>query len=107
VFASVFDHLGAQKYVAMPCTWTLEHDTTGDSNVPKVNALRLAFNRAGANESRYLNFAREREGVVLWNYLGDPDSWEFIEYARVKTTTSNRPQQPTSGALVGTAWKQM
>ena len=97
VFASVFDDPGAKEYAAMPCTWSLEHDTTGDSNVPKVNALRLAFKRAGVNESRYLNFAREREGVVLWNDLGDPDSWEFIEYARVKTTASDGPLQPTSG----------
>jgi hypothetical protein len=68
--------------------------------VPKVNALRLAFKRATVNESRYLNFAREPEGLVLWNYLGDPDSWEFIEYARAKTTTSNGPLQPRSGTVV-------
>jgi hypothetical protein len=87
-FASVLDSLIEPTYVAMPCRWTLEHDTAGDSNVRKANALRLEVEAADANHTLYLNFARERDTLILWNYLGDPDLWEFVEYSRANDTTS-------------------
>ena len=94
-FASVLDSLSEPTYEAVPCRWTLEHNTRGDSNVWKANALRLELERAGVDYTLYLNFSREQDRLVLWNYLGDPDLWEFIEYSRANDTTS-RPLQPVA-----------
>jgi hypothetical protein len=31
---------------------------------------------------RVVNFAEKNGTIRLWNYYGDPDSWEFVEYER-------------------------
>ena len=98
-FDSVLDEAKGGSHVTTACTWRLEHDTRGDSNIQKANALRIQFELNGVRQGHYLNFARERSTLILWNYYGDPDAWEFIEYSRSATTTSHRPLQPTSGAL--------
>jgi hypothetical protein len=77
LFSSV---LTASYRVVAPCTWLLEHDTRGDSNVQKANSLRLDLDGEGVKQRLYLNLARDRGRLLLWNFLGDPDLWEFIEY---------------------------
>ena len=82
-FASVMDGIsGWGTYVEGLGNWALEHDTSGDSNIEKMNALRLDIGGAEVIDRRYLNFAEEDGQLLLWNYYGDPDSWEFMEYER-------------------------
>lgn len=82
VFDSVLDAAKGGSHVTTACTWRLEHDTRGDSNAQKVNALLIQFDVDGVPQGRYLNFARESGILILWNYYGDPDAWEFMEYSR-------------------------
>lgn len=82
VFQSVFSFTRQHRYLAAKGFWRLEHDTTGNSNIKKKNALSLELMIEEANHVSYLNFAREDGVLVLWNYHGDPDQWEFIEYRR-------------------------
>ncbi len=81
-FASVIDDFRSGRYFDVPGTWTLEHNTNGNSNVHKANALSLRIEVPGSTNNRYLNFAEENGKLQLWNYYGDPDSWEFMEYER-------------------------
>ena len=94
-FASVVHRPEAIEYVEGTCTWKLEHDTTGDSNIRKRNALRLTILNEGTKRIEYLNFAGDHRGLTLWNYLGDPDLGQFIEYDRSEGTTYNPPLQPS------------
>jgi hypothetical protein len=73
-FASVSDSFRGGEYISAPCEWSLEHDTRGDSNIKKKNALRLSINGTNRTLYRYLHFARDDEELVMWNYYGDPDS---------------------------------
>jgi hypothetical protein len=82
VFQSVFSFTRQHRYLAAKGSWRLEHDTTGNSNIKKKNALRIELLVEGANHLSHLNFARENGALVLWNYHGDPDQWEFVEYRR-------------------------
>ena len=62
--------------------WKLEHNTTGGSNIHKTNALSLEIKMPEMTDNRYLNFAEQDNKLILWNFYGDPDSWEFLEYER-------------------------
>ncbi len=83
-FASVSDEFQGGTYTVVDGTWRLEHDTNGDSNVRKRNAIRMELHpKPNHTEQRYFNFDRDdRKQLKLWNYYGDPDQWEFIEYSR-------------------------
>lgn len=83
-FASVAVEFQGGSYTVVDGTWRLEHDTNGDSNVRKRNAIRMELHpKPTQTEQRYLNFDRDdRKQIKLWNYYGDPDQWEFIEYSR-------------------------
>jgi hypothetical protein len=92
-FESVVDDFKGGTDVRAPCTWRLEHDAADDSSIKRANILRVSFRPDG----RVLHFSFARQGgeLILWNYYGDPDSWEFIEYSRAHRSTSFRPLQPT------------
>ena len=64
--------------------WKLEHDTTGGSNIKKKNTIQIDLAIANGTHTRYLNFAKENETLVLWQFYGDPDSWEFMEYKKTE-----------------------
>jgi hypothetical protein len=81
-FASVLEWMGPPTYLKVPCTWRLEHDVEGFSNRSKANILRITFDLAGKPHGLDQNFAREEGELVLWQYHGDPDMWQFIEYTR-------------------------
>jgi hypothetical protein len=83
-FASVSVDFQGGNYTVVDGTWRLEHDTTGDSNVRKRNAIRMELHpKPNYTAQRYFNFARDdQKQLKLWNYYGDPDQWEFIEYSR-------------------------
>lgn len=76
-FQSVASFAGQHRYVPVNGTWKLEHDTQGK----KVNTLRLELPFDGVDHIQYWNFARDHGVLILWNYHGDPDQWEFVEYA--------------------------
>lgn len=79
-FKSVESFASQHRYVSVGGTWKLEHDTQGNSNIKKKNAIRLDLPVDGGWHFEHLNFAREHGVLILWNYHGDPDQWEFVEY---------------------------
>lgn len=85
-YSSVVDDLEKPSHMIAEGNWIIEHDTTGDSNVKKKNALRLELVSqslfASSTQIVYLNFAREHGSLLLWNYHRDPDSCEYIEYTK-------------------------
>jgi hypothetical protein len=97
----VFESVSFGQYVSAPCAWSLEHDTTGDSNIEKKNALRLEIHAAQGMRGHYLNFARVDGELVMWNYHGDPDSWEFMEYERGHDATSHQNVAPSATTTIG------
>ena len=67
----------AGKLVEEKGTWTLEHNVNW-GNVPVQNLLRI---KAPQTEIQY-GFARESGALRIWEFLGDPDAWELIEFTR-------------------------
>ena len=88
-FQSVESFGNKNRFVAGNGTWKLEHDTQGDSNIKKKNALEFELRVEGQSDNEhlneYLNFTRENGALILWNYHSDPDLWEFIEYKHEPT----------------------
>jgi hypothetical protein len=85
-FASVDTFLDLDKptYVDARCTWTLEHDVR-DSNDRRIpNQMKLEVNGPKGPFAWDFGFARDDGTLVLWEFYGDPDQWEFLEYAKVK-----------------------
>ena len=81
---TVHTFAGGFQYVDAAGTWDLEHNSLGDSNIRKRNTLHIQFSSEGTTCGVYQNFAREGGEIILWNYYGDPDLGEFIEYRRQK-----------------------
>lgn len=69
-------------YLQSSGKWVLEHDTDGDSNVKKKNALRLLMQSSEFYSNTYLNCMEENGKLILWNFHGDPDSMDLIEYVK-------------------------
>ncbi len=71
--------------------WTLEHDTKGNSNRLKKNAILLDMDSNEFYSNAYLNLT-ERDGTLyLWSFHADPDSGDIIEYEKV----ANQGMDPT------------
>ena len=49
------------------------------------NENKIAITIKQPNLTTYSGFgiAEENGRLILWSFLGDPDSWEFIEYKRI------------------------
>ena len=75
-------------YYEVAGSWELEKDTMGNSNYIKKNALRIEISTPNMDYTRYLNFDKKEGQIILWNYYGDPDSWEFLEYEKIKNNPS-------------------
>ena len=91
-FQSVVGEFQSGTYHDEKGTWKLEHDTAGNSNVKKKNAIRIELALPNTRYVFYLNLDKRDQAFVLWNFYGDPDSWEFMEYERTE-------QSPAGGRL--------
>ena len=65
--------------------WKLEHDTEGNSNRRKKNAIAFDMEAPGFPGNMYLNLRKKDGRLILWDWYGDPDSREFIEYVKEET----------------------
>ena len=84
VFRSVVSYFGRGTYYEMEGKWKLEHDTTGNSNGEKKNVIRMEFNHSDGPRGLYLNFDKQGEDLVLWEFYSDPDLQDFMEYTKVE-----------------------
>ncbi|MDP7010932.1 MAG: hypothetical protein QF685_06090 [Verrucomicrobiota bacterium] len=89
LFQTVVDDFRSGVYHDVKGTWKLEHDTTGNSNIKKKNTIQIELPLPSGRYIFHLNFDKHDGKLVLWNFYGDPDSWEFMEYRKAK-------QSPTS-----------
>jgi hypothetical protein len=81
-FDSVYDNFSSLEYFKFSNRWTLEHDTMGNSNIRKKNAISFDINERGFAGKMYLNLKEEDGKLILWEWYGDPDSGEMIEYKK-------------------------
>ena len=66
--------------------WTLGHDVSRSSSADVPNLLRLSYGEDDSSVTVLEDWGFvEMDGHLhLWQFLGDPDSWEFVEYVRAK-----------------------
>lgn len=78
-FASI-DPWEPTTYAVRAGTWALVHGTPQG----RTNVLELRLQGAGESGTSFVNWNFDEVGgsLVLWSFLGDPDSWEFVEYTR-------------------------
>jgi hypothetical protein len=81
-FASVISDFHTGTYMECQGTWNLGHDTRESSGLRVANTLRMRLKTASADRFTGMGFAETDGRLVLWDFYGDPDSWEFIEYER-------------------------
>lgn len=55
--------------------WQLGHSSK-DTNIPELDLLL----KKGGGYGFSLDFTEEDSHLVVWQYWGDPDSWEFLKY---------------------------
>jgi hypothetical protein len=87
-FDSVYGSYDSFAYRKSSGSWTLEHDTEGNSNRRKKNAIAFDMDSPEFAGNMYLNIKEKKGKLILWEWHEDPDSWEFIEY--VKEETENK-----------------
>ena len=63
------------KYADYEGTWRLDFQKDGH----RPNELTLTLKR-GAGYVFTLEFTEEVGHLVIWEYLGDPDEWQFLNY---------------------------
>ncbi len=74
---------GKVEFEKVPGRWSIVHNTFGDSNVQKTNALWIEWNHVGGSiQTTWFNFTNETGPVEMWNYLGDPDSGATIRFIK-------------------------
>ncbi len=88
-FRSVVDEFQGGNYRDVKGKWKLEHDTTGGSNIKKKNTIQIDLSIANGTHTRYLNFDKVDGTLVLWQFYGDPDSWEFMEYKKAEQSPAS------------------
>lgn len=64
--------------------WELQHDENGFSNNRAKNILIMSLVAEDGSYSTSLNFDKDKSGIILWEFYGDPDMWEFIEYKKAE-----------------------
>ena len=79
-FNAVYEGYDGLAYRSSSGRWRLEHDTKGNSNRRKKNAVGFEIEAPGFHGNMYLNLKERNGKLILWNWYGDPDSREFIEY---------------------------
>lgn len=87
-FDSVYGSYDSFAYYKSSGSWTLEHDTEGNSNRRKKNAIAFDMESPEFAGNIYLNIKEKKGKLILWEWHEDPDSWEFIEY--VKEESENK-----------------
>ena len=88
-FRSVVDEFQGGNYRDVKGKWKLEHDTTGGYNIKKKNTIQIDLSIANGTHTRYLNFDKVDGTLVLWQFYGDPDSWEFMEYKKAEQSPAS------------------
>ena len=87
-FDSVYGKYDSFAYRKSKGSWTLEHDTSGDSNIQKKNAVAFDMEEKEFAGNMYLNIKEQDGKLILWQWHDDPDSREFIEY--IKEDSANK-----------------
>lgn len=83
-YQSVLAGFHTGTYLNIQGTWELQHDTKAHSNIRSKNAIEMTLNAPNMTYSRGLLFDKDKHGLILWEYYGDPDSWEFMEYRKAE-----------------------
>ncbi len=87
----MIDGAAGNVYHDVSGRWTLERDSTSGSNLTRKNVLAITLIEPEMTISTSLDFDREEGKLVLWSFLGDPDSWEFMEYTKDPAEKSDKP----------------
>jgi len=66
-FDSVYGSYDSFAYRKSTGRWILEHDTEGNSNVSKKNAIAFDMEAKGFTGNMYLNIKEEKGKLILWN----------------------------------------
>jgi hypothetical protein len=76
-FASFVPFGRRTYYVSATGTWELAHDKDFEGNSKGIkNTLDILVQSAGWT----MYFTEENGKVILWDFWGDPDQWEFTKY---------------------------
>jgi len=77
-FHSLTEFGSKAAYLDARGSWKLEHDTGMPSETKKKNEVSIRIKDRGIS----LYLTDEKDRLLLWNFWGDPDSWEFIKYEK-------------------------
>jgi hypothetical protein len=91
-FDSVYGRYDSFAYRKTSGNWILEHDTEGNSNIRKKNAIAFDMKSREFAGNMYLNITEKKGKLILWEWHGDPDSREFIEYMKEEVAENNDQQ---------------
>jgi hypothetical protein len=64
-------------------TWKLAGENDRGGSRYSVLEIDLPSSNGGRSHVFRFYFARGQQGLILWQYIGDPDSREYVEYERV------------------------
>ncbi len=65
------------KYVNTNGTWKI----TQDSKEPKISKLEIIHHKQIYFS---LDFMEKEKELIIWEFWGDPDDWQFLKYKKMK-----------------------
>ena len=74
-FSSIVEFGERVQYVEGDGQWQINHDTEG-----RKNRLQLRISTKNETRDMSFDFTEEKNTIYLWDFWGDPDSWEFLKY---------------------------
>ena len=77
-FRSIVEFGKTATYFNTPCSWELKHDGSAFNKKKIKNTVFIQIKDRGIQ----LGLTEESGRLLLWDYWGDPDSWEFIKYEK-------------------------
>lgn len=78
--ALLHDFVCGDDLITQSGTWKVEHDVAVGGGSFKKNELRITVISSDKPTVCFVDFFRKGKRLLLWQYHGDPDGRQYIEY---------------------------
>ena len=69
-------------FLSSVCRWKHLRDAKIGANARQKNLIELRLEEGQGERSRHLHLGRRDGELFLWEFYGDPDNGEYVEYVR-------------------------
>ena len=95
-FDTVLPSFRSGSYLSVEGTWALRTDAPPHTESRSLVTMTINLVTPDGRHERSLRVNRDKTGLLLWDYYGDPDEETFLEYRKAE------PSDPLASGTLGT-----